>query len=142
MWQTRYKSGGRSTPFGRRNLIRIEMTLTPKSSQAMLRYGASSPIGLHQEKLLQNAMADIINMTSQNLPLTIGIPLYSFDSPYDSSPAFHAPPSSHTDLLTDPTTRSLPDINPEYTSEEVAHVSKWLDFGDNTALLTPPAKLW
>ncbi|OJA10820.1 hypothetical protein AZE42_00268 [Rhizopogon vesiculosus] len=46
--------------------------------QAMIRYGAKSPIGTRQEKLLQGLMREIVRLTSQKQPLEVGLPLYPF----------------------------------------------------------------
>jgi hypothetical protein len=72
--------------------------------QAMINYGARSPIGstyisfcqrrlIHhgaarQEKLLQGLMREIVQLTSQKQPLEVGLPLYPF---------------SHTTLFATPT---------------------------------------
>jgi len=45
---------------------------------AMLEYGAHSPIGIRQEKLLQGMMTEILRLTSTDNPLAVGIPLYPF----------------------------------------------------------------
>ncbi|KAG8848740.1 hypothetical protein FRB96_001019 [Tulasnella sp. 330] len=45
---------------------------------AMLEYGTASPIGVRQEKLLQGLMVEILRMTSQMQPLSVGVPLYPF----------------------------------------------------------------
>jgi len=45
---------------------------------AMLEYGAHSPIGTRQEKLLQGLMTEIVRMTTQRQPLEVGFPLYHF----------------------------------------------------------------
>jgi hypothetical protein len=46
--------------------------------QAMINYGARSPIGTRQEKLLQGLMREIVRLTSQKQPLEVGLPLYPF----------------------------------------------------------------
>ncbi|KAG1755187.1 uncharacterized protein EDB91DRAFT_278719 [Suillus paluster] len=56
--------------------------------QAMINYGARSPIGTRQEKLLQGLMREIVRLTSQKQPLEVGLPLYPF---------------SHTTLFATPT---------------------------------------
>ncbi|KAH9950496.1 hypothetical protein B0H21DRAFT_537444 [Amylocystis lapponica] len=57
-----------STVWGEINILRF----------AMLTYGARSPIGIRQEKLLQGLMTEIVRMTSQMQPLEVGVPLYPF----------------------------------------------------------------
>ncbi|KAG0708958.1 hypothetical protein DFH29DRAFT_1036272 [Suillus ampliporus] len=56
--------------------------------QAMINYGARSPIGTRQEKLLQGLMREIVRLTNQKQPLEVGLPLYPF---------------SHTTLFATPT---------------------------------------
>jgi len=45
---------------------------------ALITYGAYCPIGSRQEKLLHPIMKEIIDMTSQEKPLSVGLPLYPF----------------------------------------------------------------
>ncbi|KZT05966.1 uncharacterized protein LAESUDRAFT_207675 [Laetiporus sulphureus 93-53] len=45
---------------------------------AMLTYGARSPIGVRQEKLLQGLMTEIVRISSQMRSLEVGVPLYPF----------------------------------------------------------------
>lgn len=57
-----------STVWGEINVLRF----------AMLEYGARSPIGARQEKLLQGLMREIVRLTAQKQPLQVGVPLYPF----------------------------------------------------------------
>ncbi|KAF9229389.1 hypothetical protein BS17DRAFT_824999 [Gyrodon lividus] len=63
--------------------------------EAMLSYGARSPIGTRQEQLLQGLMKEIVRLTSQKRPLEVGLPLYPF---------------SHTTLFSSP--NDLPSDTP------------------------------
>jgi len=54
--------------WGEINLLRL----------AMLEYGAVSPIGVRQEKLLQGVLAEILQLTSTHNPLSVRMPLYPF----------------------------------------------------------------
>lgn len=45
---------------------------------ALITYGQYAPIGTRQEKLLHPIMQEIINMTTQEQPLLVGLPLYPF----------------------------------------------------------------
>lgn len=47
-------------------------------SEALTTFGQYSPIGTRQEKLLHPIMHEIINMTTQEKPLSVGLPLYPF----------------------------------------------------------------
>lgn len=49
-----------------------------KLRDALVTYGAYCPIGIRQEKLLHPIMKEIIDMTSQEKPLSVGLPLYPF----------------------------------------------------------------
>lgn len=46
--------------------------------EAMLNYGARSPIGTRQEGLLRGLMKEVVQLSSQNQPLEVGLPLYPF----------------------------------------------------------------
>lgn len=46
------------------------------TSYALLQYGALSPIGIRQEKMLRDAMTEILNLTTQSSPLDVKVPLY------------------------------------------------------------------
>ncbi|KAH7104453.1 hypothetical protein BKA62DRAFT_692280 [Auriculariales sp. MPI-PUGE-AT-0066] len=52
--------------WGEINLIRM----------ALLQYGSLSPIGIRQEKMLRDAMSEILSMTTQSAPLDVKMPLY------------------------------------------------------------------
>ena len=52
--------------------------LTEVYRDALITYGNYSPIGTRQEKMLHPIMQEIINMTSQAQPLSVGLPLYPF----------------------------------------------------------------
>lgn len=72
----------------------LALPLTTYLRQAMINYGARSPIGseyipftigslIHshtarQEKLLQGLMKEIVRLTHQKQPLEVGLPLYPF----------------------------------------------------------------
>lgn len=45
---------------------------------ALVTFGNYSPIGTRQEKMLHPIMQEIINMTTQEQPLLVGLPLYPF----------------------------------------------------------------
>lgn len=59
---------------------------------ALLQYGASSHIGIRQEKLLRDAMAEILRMTTHSSPLSVTVPLYPF-----SNAAVFKKPGTETD---------------------------------------------
>lgn len=44
--------------------------------EAMLNYGRRSPIGTQQEALLRGLMKEVVQLTSQERPLEVGLPLY------------------------------------------------------------------
>ncbi|KAG9015645.1 hypothetical protein FRB90_004598, partial [Tulasnella sp. 427] len=56
--------------------------------QAMIEFGAVSPIGIRQEKLLQGLMTDITRLTSHSQPLNVSVPLYPFSRKSLYDPTF------------------------------------------------------
>ncbi|KAN0100701.1 hypothetical protein V8E55_000685 [Tylopilus felleus] len=73
--------------------------------EVMLSYGARSPIGIRQEKLLQGLMKEIVRLTTQEKPLEVGLPLYPFShATLFASPAI---PPSDTPMAPLPNPSSL-----------------------------------
>ncbi|KDQ63644.1 hypothetical protein JAAARDRAFT_203058 [Jaapia argillacea MUCL 33604] len=113
---------------------------------AMLEYGARSPIGTRQEKLLQGLMTEIVRMTTQRRPLEVGLPLYPF-SHAGVFPKNGSAGSNNTTSLGAPLpSTNFEDVSPPgssngHSQSGISHSSGWSSRSAHTSPPQGPAPM-